>query len=63
MNSLSSGFILRINDDPISIDKDYKNQVKKLEREDGQGFFEVTIRDHIRVEFNVMLTRSPFDKF
>lgn len=54
-----NGILLRLNDAPYSIDKEYKNKVIK----ETKDLYIINIRDKIMLEFNVKLKQTPFDNF
>lgn len=51
--------LLRINEEPISIDNDYKNKVVK----ENSEFYIINVRDKSNIEFSFKLTQTPFDRF
>jgi hypothetical protein len=59
MDHIKEGILLRFNDEPISIDRDYKNKVIK----ETEDFYIINIRDKAKLEFFVKLLETPFDRF
>ena len=59
LNDISRAILLRINEEPFSIDQNYNNKVVK----DNDNFYIVNIRDKLTIDFNVKLLSTPFDRF
>ncbi len=55
-----NGILLRLNEVPLSIDKEYKN---KTPPKDGDDLFVFTIRDQFTIKFLAELNKTPFDRF
>jgi hypothetical protein len=54
-----NGLLLRLNESPISIDKDYKYKVVK----NTDDLLILTVRDEIVLGFKAKLKSTPFDYF
>lgn len=54
-----NGLLLRVNDEPLSIDSEYRNKVVK----ENRNLYIITIRDKIKIDFYEELLVTPFDKF
>ena len=55
----TNGVLLRLNELPVSIDKDYKTKVIK----ETDDLYIINVRDKTNLEFNVKLKQTPFDTF
>jgi len=56
----TNGILLRLNEEPLSIDKDYKNVTPP---KDGEDVYVITIRDQFKIKFLAELLYTPFDRF
>lgn len=59
MDHIRGGILLRINEEPLSIDDKYTSKVIK----ENDQFYIVNIRDKMTIEFSVKLLCTPFDRF
>jgi hypothetical protein len=59
LTSIKNTLQLRINEVPLNIGNGYQNRVVK----ETDTLYIMTIRDIVKIDFNVSLTQTPFDQF